>query len=412
VTRPGSGVWSALLHAGIDEGVRPSEVRHITLVNALAVVVALFELSFIPLFLYYLPQTKALLLFVAIAGVLNFGVVFLNRLKLHLLARVSFGFLALVLTTACSILLGRETFTHVYLLVTIVTAFFIYPPREKFFLYAMIVLFSSAFMGLEIWFSGHAGLMNPGGELFTLLKFGSLGGALVLLLAIAFYSNALIYRSEARLVEEQRKSETLLLNILPQPIARRLKADQAYIADRFPEATVLFADIGNFTELTQAMPADSLVAMLNEVFSEFDLITERYGLEKIKTIGDAYMAAGGIPEPLADHCEAIALLALDMQEAMRRKINQTYPGLMLRIGIHSGPVVAGVIGRKKFSYDLWGDSVNTASRMESQGVDGRIQVTSEVYEKLKGRFRFESRGEIEVKGKGRMTAYLLIGREE
>lgn len=404
-------IWHTLLYVGIDENVNPSEVRYITLVNTLALVVSAFELTYVPIFIHSLPQTKSLLFLFAVSGILNLAIVLLNYSRLYLLARISFGVLALFLATACSVMLGRATFTHVYLLETIVVAFVIYPPREKAWMYAMVFLCSAAFLGLESWFAGHGALLSLGEELAALLTYSSLVGSLVLMLAISYYSHRIINRSESRLEEERRKTEKLLLNILPHPIAKRLKAEPGYIADRFSEATILFADIGNFTELSQSMPPDDLVAMLNEVFSEFDVITERYGLEKIKTIGDAYMVAGGIPEPMEDHCEAIALMALDMQHIMEAKIRNTYQGLKLRIGIHCGPVVAGVIGRKKFIYDLWGDSVNTASRMESQGVDGSIQVSRAVYDKLKARFQFEHRGMINVKGKGEMTAYLLTGRQ-
>ena len=151
--------------------------------------------------------------------------------------------------------------------------------------------------------------------------------------------------------------------------------------------------------------------MLDEIFTEFDFIADKYGLEKIKTIGDAYMVVGGIPEPRVDHCEAIVNMALDMQRLIHDKYFEKYKGLKLRIGIHRGPVVAGVIGQRKFSYDLWGDSVNTASRMESQGIEGKIQVTQKVYEKLKNHYYFEYRGNIEIKGKDKMATYFLISRK-
>jgi adenylate cyclase len=209
---------------------------------------------------------------------------------------------------------------------------------------------------------------------------------------------------------EQEKSERLLLSILPAPIAARLKDSTDVIADGFTGVTVLFADIVEFTPLADRLPPHDVVALLNRVFSAFDVLTEHHDLEKIKTIGDAYMVAGGLPIPRPDHAEAVAEMALDMLKEVDRCGREAGFPLAIRVGIDSGPVVAGVIGRRKFIYDLWGDTVNTASRMESHGLAGQIQVTSRAYERLKGRYELRERGEIDVKGKGAMTTYLLLGR--
>jgi adenylate cyclase len=208
---------------------------------------------------------------------------------------------------------------------------------------------------------------------------------------------------------EHARSERLLLNVLPPTVAARLKRRDEVIADRFEEATVLFADIVGFTPLSAALPPESVVELLDDVFSAFDRLADEHGLEKIKTIGDAYMVAGGIPVARRYHCEAVA----DMALAMLRECDGRRAGansLRLRIGVDTGPVVAGVIGRRKFIYDLWGDTVNTASRMESHGVPGSIQVTERVHERLCDRYRFEPREPIDVKGKGIMPAWILLGR--
>jgi len=212
------------------------------------------------------------------------------------------------------------------------------------------------------------------------------------------------------LQREQEKSERLLLNILPAPIAARLKDSHDVIADGFKGVTVLFADIAEFTPLADRLAPEEVVALLNRVFSAFDLLTQRHGLEKIKTIGDAYMVAGGLPIPRRDHAEAVAEMALDMRDEVDGCGREVGFPLAIRVGIDSGPVVAGVIGRQKFIYDLWGDTVNTASRMESDGVAGQIQVTSRAYDRLRGRYELRERGEIDVKGKGPMTTYFLLGR--
>ncbi len=215
----------------------------------------------------------------------------------------------------------------------------------------------------------------------------------------------------AQIQAEREKSERLLLNILPAPIAERLKQGEQIIADQFDEATILFADMVGFTEIAGHTPPAKLVNMLSCIFSTFDSLVEKHGLEKIKTIGDAYMAVGGLPTPRPDHAEAIADLALDMQAAIAAMRDDFEPPLRIRIGIHSGPVVAGVLGTKKFAYDLWGDTVNVASRMESQGAPQTIQV-SEVTARLLGpRYRLQKKGVIPIKGKGEMVTYLLKGKQ-
>jgi urea transport system substrate-binding protein len=217
-------------------------------------------------------------------------------------------------------------------------------------------------------------------------------------------------QTEAELRRERQKTERLLLNILPQPIAQRLKGKQQTIADDFAEVTVLFADIVDFTQLSAHTSPTQLIEMLNDIFSAFDQIAEQYGLEKIKTIGDAYMAAAGLPVRRPDHALAVAEAALEMQQAITRFCHGEGENFQLRIGINTGPVIAGVIGIKKFTYDLWGDTVNVASRMESQGEAGRIQVTETTYDRLQAQFNFEQRGAIPIKGKGLMNTYWLTGK--
>jgi adenylate cyclase len=221
--------------------------------------------------------------------------------------------------------------------------------------------------------------------------------------------NTALQEREKALAAEQKKSELLLLNILPKPIADRLKQGAEIIADDFADVTILFADLVNFTDLSAQMSSIEVVNILNEIFSLFDGLAECHQIEKIKTIGDAYMAVAGLPLPRPDHAQAIAQLALEMQEAIQVQSRERSLPLALRIGIHTGPVTAGVIGRKKFAYDIWGDTVNTASRMESQGVAGQIQVTTTTYKRLQNKFSFTERGLVEIKGKGRMQTYFLNG---
>jgi guanylate cyclase len=207
----------------------------------------------------------------------------------------------------------------------------------------------------------------------------------------------------------QKESDDLLHNILPDEIATRLKTDPAMIADAFPAASVLFTDVVGFTPMTAEMSPPELVGLLNSVFTTFDEFVEELGLEKIKTVGDEYMVAAGVPLPRADHADALAELAIRIRDHVSANDFDGHT-LSVRIGINSGPVVAGIIGTHKFSYDMWGDTVNTASRMESEGIPGDIQIAQATYELIRERYECESRGVISVKGKGEMETYILNGR--
>lgn len=215
-----------------------------------------------------------------------------------------------------------------------------------------------------------------------------------------------------RLAAERARSEELLLNVLPAPIAERLKREEGVIADRFESVTVLFSDLVGFTTLAERLSAEELVQLLNLVFSEFDSLAAKHGLEKIKTIGDAYMLVGGLPTPRPDHARAVAEMALEMVEVVRTFAAERGQSLSMRIGIHCGEVVAGVIGLQKFTYDLWGDTVNVASRMESHGAPERIHLSGTAADLLRGEFELEARGEIEVKGKGPMRTFWLVGPKQ
>jgi adenylate cyclase len=273
-------------------------------------------------------------------------------------------------------------------------------------------------LAVAAWFGGtplvFLAVSDLPGDFATRLVSGAISDlallAAVLLLGEAIRGRRALDREHRLLVAEQERSERLLLNILPAAIADRLKRDEGVIADRFPEVSVLFADLVDYTSRSERVAPERVVATLDGLFTVFDELTRDHGLEKIKTVGDAYMVAGGLPEPRPDHAEAVAELALAMREEVARHADPGGQPLQLRIGIDSGPVVAGVIGRHKFSYDLWGDTVNTASRMESQGVPGCIQVTDRTYRRLRDRYRFERRGLVQVKGKGELVTWFLVGR--
>ena len=220
--------------------------------------------------------------------------------------------------------------------------------------------------------------------------------------------NALAQTND-RLRVAQEQSERLLLNILPGPIAERLKHDDQTIADGFADITVMFADIVNFTQIAEGLSPNQIFAMLNQVFSCFDELAERHGLEKIKTIGDAYMVAGGLNDDMMNYSDAIADMALDMRDVLAQEFAKMR--LEIRMGIGTGPVVAGVVGKKKFIYDLWGDTVNIASRITSESIPGSVQVDLTTYRRLRQRFDFSAPRTIYIKGKGDMTVYELVGRK-
>jgi class 3 adenylate cyclase len=285
--------------------------------------------------------------------------------------------------------------------------FFIYSVIRLRFPQAMLAGWLSA-----VFFVGYLfglDLMGPtaAGRTAFILGMANCGGMLIC------YQMDVAARREftaMRLLDEEReRSERLLLNILPAPIAERLKSSQESIAEHSDGVTVLFADIVGFTPLSASKSPQALVELLNRIFSEFDALADAHGLEKIKTIGDAYMAVAGLPEPWADHAPRAARMALAMLDATARVAAETGEKLALRIGLHSGPVVAGVIGRRKFTYDLWGDTVNTASRMESHGVPGAIHCTEAAALLLQGAFQLQARGAMEIKGKGEMNTFLLAG---
>jgi adenylate cyclase len=234
----------------------------------------------------------------------------------------------------------------------------------------------------------------------------------VILLLIVFYALREAARAEAAAEREYERSESLLVNILPAPVAARLKDQpESIIADEFADASILFADMAGFTARASDTSPNDLVQFLNRVFTDFDRLVERHGLEKIKTTGDAYMVVSGVPVPRPDHTQALAQLALEMRDAATELRDPNGCSVPIRIGIASGPVVAGVVGTRKFFYDIWGDAVNVASRMESTGVAGRIQVSQQTYERLRDDFVLEAHGEIDVRGKGRMRTWFLVDRK-
>jgi adenylate cyclase len=255
-----------------------------------------------------------------------------------------------------------------------------------------------------------SGFVSPTFLFFTNFVVGVVSGS-VLLYGIIFYAVRQMERAEAAAEREHQRSEGLLVNILPPSIAARLKdRSESEIADAYPEASILFADMAGFTARASDTTPQELVRFLNRVYTQLDSLVERHDLEKIKTTGDAYMVVSGVPEPVPDHAAAMADLALDMRDALVGLVDPKGRPVPVRIGIASGPVVAGVVGTRKFFYDVWGDAVNTASRMESTGESGKIQVAPATRELLADRFELVERGVVDVRGKGPMQTWFLIRR--
>ena len=292
-------------------------------------------------------------------------------------------------------------------------------PRESaawFFAYLFLTMLSG---GFDYYLGDMISLPNKvptqTSVIFFALNFAAVSTIVYLLLR---YSAIEKQQAQARLEEtfrmlevEQERSERLLLNILPGSIAERLKNSNQTIADGFADVTVMFADIVNFTKVAEGLTPQQVFTMLNKIFSSFDELAEHYGMEKIKTIGDAYMVAGGLGSDVDDYADSIADMAMAMRDLLQHDFAVNQMHLEVRIGIGTGPVVAGVVGKKKFIYDLWGDTVNIASRITSEGVPGMVQVDETTYRRLVSRFDFEAPQSIYLKGKGNMTVYRLIGRK-
>lgn len=308
-------------------------------------------------------------------------------------------------------LAGRDTLLHFYILLVIVNMVILLGTRAPFEAAIGATLSTVATVLCHLWFVEPAlgDAISPQFVEFLaavgIFTLGALAAGVLLLLSQQ------VRAAQDALATEHARSEALLDNLLPTEIAARLKSSPGeVIADDLPAVTILFADIVDFTPRATALPPEDVVAFLNSVFTEFDRLTEKHGLEKIKTIGDAYMVAAGMPVARDDHTEAIADMALDMLEVTRALSDAADQPVEMRIGLHSGSAIAGVIGTQKVFYDVWGDTVNTASRMESNGEVGRIQMTQDTRARLGDAYRFEERGLVEIKGKGPIQTFWLIGK--
>lgn len=405
-------IWYKLLSLGVISSLEEIDIKHIKLLNALTTFSGLFSLIYLAIEIPYYPATRWLIFCLVMLSGLFFIVFWLNKRANFLAARLLFNLSALAFISFYVLALGPQVNGQIFFLLVTVTAFFIYPETEKHYQYAIIFLSAVIFITVEIYFYFFTQpLLKIPDALAVLFKLSFSIGFLIFLTTFSYYIANHYQEAEKLLALEKKYSDDLLHSILPDSIIKRLKIEPGIIADRFEATTILFADIVGFTELSEQATPRTLVKLLNQMFSVFDELTDYYGLEKIKTMGDAYMVAGGLPIANKNHAQTVANLALDMQAKLAEFNQQQRQNFQIRIGIHTGSVIAGVIGIKKFVYDIWGDAVNIASRMESHGIAGEIQVSEATYLALKDQYVFEERGTIEVKGKGEMRVYLLKGKK-
>jgi class 3 adenylate cyclase len=403
-------LWTSVIGIGVDRHTPESETRQVIFLNAVVALVLILVAQNIGLGLIYHVPGALLLLFCAHG--LFIGVILLwNRFRLYQLARVWFAVFATLFLSAYQVLMGTESRWDVFLVVCVFLQCLMFPAGQRRWMYAVMLLTGICFFVVDFALNVPAkGWMhNLSASYWAMEQAGNLAGFLFCGIAMGSVAFQVITRAERNLAIERDRSERLLTNILPVPIAERLKQSHDLIADDFEETTVLFADIVGFTQYTEKVSPKQLICLLNSVFTAFDDLCQQHQAEKIKTIGDAYMAVAGVPIRSLNHAEQMAEMALGMQQVIARHNRHSGQSLQIRIGLHSGPVVAGVIGKQKFAYDLWGDTVNTAARMESHGVPGEIQLTEATHSLLVSRYRFQSRGLIDIKGKGLIQVYLLKG---
>lgn len=397
-------VW---LHIG-SENYNKRQKQRIILTNVMVSVTAF--LSYLHagiLSLYDFSQLKWVVLFLLINGTIILATPFLNKKHPYL---GSIYNLTLWLAYGCSLMyiLGSLSGIYFYFLAGAASAILIMGVYQNLLSILSITLQIGLFIYFDRTIIPAAEFLHLEPYFYTVLHFSSILFSMSFIFCMIYYAFYQAQLAEDALEREYEHSEELLTNMLPASIAAQLKHNQGQtIADNHNEVTILFADIVDFTPRAQIQNATELVQFLNNLFTRFDHLVEKHGLEKIKTIGDAFMVAGGMPDAQSDHAIRMAHMALDMMDETRKYAAETGEVVELRIGVHTGPAVAGVIGTKKPLYDVWGDTVNTASRLESSGTNGKIQVTGCTMRLLEDDFTFKKRGKVAIKGKGTLDTWYL-----
>ncbi|MBZ9867013.1 adenylate/guanylate cyclase domain-containing protein [Mesorhizobium sp. CA15] len=404
-------VWSKLeryFSFGAGSSTGPT-ARRIALVNVLSAFSTCSTLIFLAICVVLGPeQYFSLILALANVSALYFITPLFHRFG-SIVGAIYFWATTGIADTVFVLIAGRDLAAHYFLLSGPPIAVMMLGPNRRLLAVPPVAIYIILFLTIEKFAPARTSIFLPDWFATMSLVFCVVVAAMVNFLA-AVYAFQRAETAEHALELEHQRSERLLNSLVPAAIASRLKErPKEIISDDLPSVTILFADLVAFTPRAAILPASELVSLLNRVFSEFDRLTEKHGLETIKTIGDAYMVAGGVPVPQSDHATAVADMALEMLVLLRRLSDEIGQELDVRIGIDSGPIVAGVIGSRKPFYDLWGDTVNTAARMESHGIPGQIQVTSRAKDAIGPLYIFEERGLIDVKGKGKMLVHLLKG---
>ncbi len=407
MTRAGlDKLFGRLIRIGREPDMTSAVARYVVLTNIIAILGVGFTLGFGPILVLSGASLYPELQVLYALGYLP--TLWLNWRGHHLAATTWLVLGGQLLVIAQVLVEGRLLEVHLFFLLHAVLPFLLYTPRHHVMMRACAAL-AGAELVVVLVVGDHVPQLGPTMAHLDVIRPIFYAGLFTTLAACAYYARRATLIAEAALDVAHARSEELLHNILPSSIAARLKRHDGTIADGFSDVTVLFADIVGFTTMSAHLPPSAVVEMLNKLFCEFDDLAGTLALEKIKTIGDCYMVAGGLPDPRADHAEAIAEMGLGMLKVVAAFRERTGEPLAVRIGINSGPVVAGVIGKRKFIYDLWGDTVNTASRMESTGVPNAIQVSEASHRLLGAKYAMTARGSIEVKGKGPMQTWLVDG---
>lgn len=398
-------LWTRIAEAGVDASLASREARHVRSLNSIAVLFSLFSLIYIAIFLAFGGPGLLLASMMLPPMIVWASIPAINLRRRYDLARALSVITSATQVGVIGMCAGRDSMVH-YFLMGVGFPFAIFPVTHVRWLVLHVLCLVGAFFMVE--FGAAVPLLPMEPWMVSVLRGSMLIGLVAFLLIISVNSYISLVRADSELEAAYAKTEALVDNMVPAPIAARLKAGETSIADAVPSATILFADIVNFTRFSAGVSAAEVVRVLDEVFSRFDTLLPVYKLEKIKTIGDAYMAAAGLQSDTPDHAVKAAEMALAMQALMAGELGAR--GLQLRIGLHTGPIVAGVIGRTKYAYDVWGETVNTASRMEAHGSPGRIQVGRKLYDLLQDKFELEARGVQDVKGLGELELFFLNGK--
>ncbi len=400
--------WNFYQGLGVHPGVPAKEVRYIKAINGLVLIVSGLLWLQLPIIIDLLPETQYILAAFIIWPLFIQIVPLFNHYGRYTAARQIYSFSTVILISFNALQLGADSTNSLFLTVAIVGFFIIFPPHEKKWIYLNAAFAVLAIIAIELFYVSYGRLGNLPDEFINIARWSSISSMVSIVVGITAYHYRVVNNAEEQLEQEFERSEKLLLNILPKSVAEKLKKEEKNISMQIDQASVMFIDLIGFTELSERHHHSRVVSILNEIFSHFDTIVEKYNLEKIKMIGDAYMLAGGLAEPGTAHLRNIGYCALEIIEYIETRPIKDAETLGVRIGIHCGPVVAGVICEKKFAYDIWGDTVNIASRLESYGLPNQIHVSKQYYEETLHAFNYKARKPIEIKGKGTLSTYLLM----